>query len=75
MNIFHRSCEYWEEWLSDITTIEDKILVLQELRKKWKAPEDLIARVSVYCDQEGEGSKREIAKAIAQFVAESHPKT
>lgn len=75
MNIFHRSCEYWEEWLSDITTLEDKLLVLKELRHKWKAPEDLIARVAVYCDQEGEGSKMEIAKAIAQFVAEAQPKT
>jgi hypothetical protein len=71
MNIFHRTREYWEEWLSDITTKEDKLLILKELRDKWHAPEDLITKVSSYCDQDNEESKFEIAKSISKFVESS----
>lgn len=67
MNHFYKNSSYWEEWLSDITTKEDKRLLLQELSEKLKAPEELIRKVAAYCDQTSDDSRSELAKELFNF--------
>lgn len=67
MNHFYKNCAYWEEWLSDVRTDEDKRLLMKELTEKLHAPEELVRRISAYCDQDTEDSKNELAKELFNF--------